>query len=117
MFRETQKMQVGAVIQDCPASCDANGPSEIAHEVEQSRGELEALRRKATQSQGYGRRHGKLLRKAAKRLWQQQLVSTPLMRDRREVPHADREQSQSEHQQPAKIDASREKRIKRNRGD
>src|SRR5262249_32053118 len=58
-----------------------------------------------------------LLRESAECLWQQQLAAAPVMRDRREIPHAQREARQAEHHQPTQIDTSCQHGVERDRAD
>ncbi|HEY2111814.1 MAG TPA: hypothetical protein VGH25_08840, partial [Dongiaceae bacterium] len=105
MLGQAQEMQVHPVVQEGAAGGDADGSAEIAHQIEQPRGQLQAIRCKPAQSEGNRRRHGELLGKAAQRLGQQQLGAAPVMGDGREVPHAGREAGEAEHHQPAQVDA------------
>ena len=71
-------MQVGAVVEDGGADRDADGAAQVAHQVEQARGQLAAApARSAAQRQRHDRRHGELLADAAQGLRQQQLVRRP----------------------------------------
>ncbi len=101
MFGEPQKMQIGAIVEDRATHGDADSASEIAHQVEQAGCQLQAFGCEAAQGQGHRRRHREQLREAAEGLWQEQLLRAPIMGDRREVPHAQRETRQTGHQQPA----------------
>ena len=108
-------MQVGPVVQDRGAGRDADRAAEVAHQVEQARGELQALGRERAEPERDRRRDRELLREAAQRLGQQQLAPAPVVGDRREEPHAEGEAGKAEHHQPAQIDPPREEGVDRDR--
>ena len=88
-----RKCRLVAVVQDGAAGGDADGAAEIAHQVEQPRGQLQPFGGEAAQRQSHRRRHGELLGEAAQRLRDQQFAPAPVMGDRRKVPHAEAEQA------------------------
>ncbi len=79
MLRQPREVQVGAVVEQRAAYGDADGAAEVAHQVEQARGQPQSLRREAAQCQRHRRCHRELLREAAQRLWQQQFAPAPVV--------------------------------------
>src|SRR5579864_2712568 len=115
MLSQAEKVEIGAIVQNGAASGDTDRASQVAHQVEQTGGQLQTLRSESTERECHGRSHSELLRKATEGLREQQLLPAPIVRDGREFPHSDREAGQAGHQQPAQVDPLCAEGVKRNR--
>ncbi len=74
MVRRAAVVQIGSVVKHRAAQGDADGAPEVAHQIKQPGGQLQARGRQAAQRQGHRWRDGKLLRQSAKSLREKQLV-------------------------------------------
>ena len=110
-------MQIGAIVQDGGADRDADGAAEVTHQVEQAGCQPEPFHGQSAQRERDDRRHRELLSHAAQRLRQHQFGAAPVVSDRRELPHRQREASQPEHHQPTQVDPVGEERVNRDRQD
>lgn len=62
MVRQAAIVQIGSVVKHRAAQGDADGAPEVAHQIKQPGGQLQARGRQAAQRQGHRWRDGKLLR-------------------------------------------------------
>ncbi|MNJ29660.1 hypothetical protein D3C77_242340 [compost metagenome] len=65
MLGQPQEMQVGAVVEHGGAGSDTDGTAEVAHQVEQTRCQLQTLRGQGAEGEGDDRRNRHLLGKTA----------------------------------------------------
>ena len=87
---------------------EAEGAAEIARQVEQAGGVLDALRRQGAERQHARRHHAEHHAEAAHRLSREQLPIGPVLGDRHQLEAGDAEEPEADGDEHARIDLGRE---------